>query len=210
MSSDWRPARARLFDLWLIPPGRSCPFPERPLVAPPAPDSPGGPLPEAGAQPDSPCRTADGEPLTAGPPVRFCIDSRGWTAAASSVAAPVSIAVEWEGAVTPPQRLHPAERKRLEKMPPEERAAARKLLAAARRALAAALGLPASAAFQAASLAPLLDGAQSLRVGGWTVQRVPAPWGVFVFAAAPGWGWEYTLAPDVPSLAGRGLTRAEG
>jgi hypothetical protein len=125
-------------------------------------------------------------------------DSRGWTIGAAGREPAIGVAVECEEIATPPQRLHPAERQRLERMRPEERASARKLLAAARRALAAALGVPAYGVCHAADLGPLLDGVQSLRAGGWSVQRVPAPQGVYVFIAAPGWGWGYSLLPGEP------------
>ena len=124
--------------------------------------------------------------------------SGGWAVAAVSESAPVAVALIAEGERVPPQRLHPAERSLLERMRPEERAEARRLLAAARKAVAAALGMPEAAVAAAADLSPLLRGVQSLRVGDWSVQRVPAPPGVYLFAAAPGAGWSYRLAggPD--------------
>lgn len=67
-------------------------------------------------------------------------------------------------------------------------------ITAARRALAAAWHLPAPA-LACFDFSPLLDGLQSLRVGDWTVQRVPAPSGIHVTAAAPGAGWSYSLLP---------------
>lgn len=185
MSSDWRPVRARLFDLWLAPPGFSWPS-----------AAASGPPPQARAPAGHSGRAAEAAIPPPGVPQRTVrIDSRGWTVGVASAAPAVGVAVECDETVTPPQRLHPAERERLRRMPPPERAEARKLLAAARRALAGALGIPESAVAGAANLCPLLDGAQSLRVGGWTLQRVPAPPGVFVFAAAPGAGWSYFLMP---------------
>lgn len=195
MSSDWRPARARLFDLWLAPPAFSWPSAARPAGAA-SPAAASGPPPQTGPQALHSGRPAEAPlPPPGVPPRTVRVDSRGWTVGVAAAEAAVGVAVECDGIATPPQRLHPAERERLERMPPPERAEARKLLAAARRAMAGALGIPVSAVARAANLCPLLDGAQSLRVGGWTVQRVPAPPGVFVFAAAPGAGWSYALLP---------------
>lgn len=67
-------------------------------------------------------------------------------------------------------------------------------ITAARRALAAAWHLPAPA-LSCFDLSPLLDGVQSLRLGDWTVQRVPAPPGIHAAIAAPGAGWTYSLLP---------------
>ncbi len=122
--------------------------------------------------------------------------SAGWTAAAVSAGAPVCIAVAapddhdlWAA-----RWLHPAERRRIAAPPPAARRHFLRLLTAARRALVQALSLPAPAA-ASIDLSPLLEGAQSVRVGDWTVQRVPAPPGCFVAVAAPGSGWGYSLLP---------------
>lgn len=194
MSSEWRPERARLFDLWLVPPAAAGMRARKDLAAG-----------SQQAQSRSEMRIekqADsaGRPAfhSASASLAVRTDSRGWTVAAAAREPAIGVAIECDGIATPPQRLHPAERQRLERMPPEERTAARKLLAAARRALAAALGIPPSGVWRAADLGPLLDGAQALRAGGWSMQRVPAPPGVYVFVAAPGWGWGYALRPGEP------------
>lgn len=208
MSSQWRPAPARLFDLWLLPPaggghenriealGNSA----RKRGAAPWQTEPPEASSRGAGQRQEPSSGSAGalelDSASGGRVVR--IDARGWTVAAAVREPAVGVAVEWEQIPTPPQRLHPAERRRLERMPPGERAAARKLLAAARRALAAALGIPAGGVCHAADLGPLLDGAQALRAGGWSVQRVPAPPGVYVFLAAPGWGWGYAQRSGGP------------
>lgn|GEM_PF-3111194 len=116
--------------------------------------------------------------------------------AAVSESVPLAVALIAEGERVPPQRLHPAERRLLERMRPEQRATARRLLAAARKAVAEALGMPEAAVAAAADLSPLLVGVQSLRVGNWSVQRVPAPPEVYLFVAAPGAGWSYRLAGE--------------
>lgn len=214
MSSQWRPAPARLFDLWLLPPAGAGGHESgleaagngvRTQGAAPWQPAPPEASSRGAGQRQEPCSGSAGAPAmgsaSGGRVVR--IDARGWTVAAAAREPAIGVAVEWEQLPTPPQRLHPAERRRLERMPPEERAAARKLLAAARRALAAALGIPAGGVCHAADLGPLLDGAQALRAGGWSVQRVPAPRGVYVFVAAPGWGWGYALRSGGPTEGAR-------
>ncbi len=138
------------------------------------------------------------EASPAQPAPRVCIShSAGWTALAISENVPVSIAVVSEGdpELWPVRWLHPAERRLMAQQPPAARRQALMLLTAARRALVQALSLPAPAA-ASIDLSPLLEGAQSLRAGDWTVQRVPAPPGCFVAVAAPGSGWGYSLLPQ--------------
>jgi hypothetical protein len=90
--------------------------------------------------------------------------------------------------------MHPIERLRIAPLSPHARRESLAAITAARRALAAAWQLPAPA-LACFDLSPLLDGVQSLRLGDWTLQRVPAPQGCQVAAAAPGSGWSYTLLP---------------
>lgn len=193
MSSNWRPLRRDRFAIWLAPPGgadgsRSLP-------------GPGNACDDSAAQPalaGSEAVPGAWAPVSrsGGPAPEFMeVDSRSWTAGVVSSDGDARVALECMDATTPPQRLHPKERQKLESMAPAERAAARKLLAAARRAMAAVLGVPEAGIAAVADLSPLLDGAQSLRAGDWSVQRVPAPVGVYVFAAARGAGWGYRLIP---------------
>ncbi|MGC8758355.1 MAG: hypothetical protein ACP5VC_00220 [Bryobacteraceae bacterium] len=190
MSSEWRPARARVFDLWLIPPGLPPALLEDFAVAGQgarnSDSTAGDRAPEPGA---AITIATGGAGMEASPEV-----SR-WRAAVIPLDdARLGVGIEEDNRLLPPQRLHPAERRRLERMPPQERAAARRLLGAAREALAQALGVPAAGVAAVTDLSPLLEGAQSLRAGAWSVQRVPSPPGVYVFVAAPGARWGYRLA----------------
>jgi len=182
MSSEWQPPRTPLFGIALIPP----------------------PAAEEGAAGDSsapapvpPCQPAvlDGAEPPPQPHISRA-ESGGWTAVAISPFVPVVIAAasEAEPDLWPGKWLHPAERRALARFAPRQRRQALALLTAARRALAGALSLPEPAA-ASADLSPLLEGVQSLRLGDWTLQRVPAPAGLQVVAAAPGTGWSYTLLP---------------
>jgi len=122
--------------------------------------------------------------------------SCGWTAVAASASMPVSIAVVASHSpdLWPEKWMHPNERLRIARLAPHARRESLAAITAARRALATAWQLPAPA-LAAFDLSPLLDGVQSLRLGDWTVQRVPAPAGIHVAAAAPGAGWAYSLLP---------------
>lgn len=182
MSSDWQPPRTPLFGIALIPP-------------PPASAGPCADLMVSAAAADERAGAASAAPEP--PPQHVCrAESAGWTAVAESPLAPVAIAVvaEQETALWPWKWLHPAERLALEHLAPPARRQALGVLTAARRALVQALALPEPAA-AALDLSPLLDGVQSLRFGDWTLQRVPAPAGCCVFAAAQGAGWSYFLLP---------------
>ncbi|MGQ9919150.1 MAG: hypothetical protein ACUVS7_17220 [Bryobacteraceae bacterium] len=94
----------------------------------------------------------------------------------------------------PERWLHPNERHRIARLLPCARRDPLALVTAARRALAAAWRMP-EPALALFDLTPLLDGVQSLRLGDWTVQRIPAPAGIYVAAVAPGAGWTYSLLP---------------
>lgn len=179
MSSDWKPSRTPLFGIALIPP-RS-PVAEttgrRAAEVPP-----GGESSEAAAEP---------------PTTRLAVSSScGWTAVAESASSPVSIAVVTGRSpeLWPERWLHPNERLRIARLLPYAMRESLAVVTAARRALASAWRMPAPA-LACFDLSPLLDGVQSLRLGDWTVQRVPAPAGVHVAAAAPGAGWTYSLLP---------------
>lgn len=179
MSSDWKPRRAPLFGIALIPP-RSPVVETTGRRAAEVP--PGGELPEAAAEP---------------PATRLAVSSScGWTAVAESASSPVSIAVVAGRSpeLWPERWLHPNERLRIARLLPYARRESLAVITAVRRALAAAWRMPAPA-LACFDLSPLLDGVQSLRVGDWTVQRVPAPAGIQVAAAAPGAGWTYSLLP---------------
>jgi len=181
MSSDWQPPRTPLFGIALIPPQPAGAGPREDLL--PSPAAPHEQPDAAGAAP---------------PPQHVCrAESAGWTAAAVSSLAPVAIAIVagQETALWPWKWLHPAERQTLDTLPPPARRQALAVLTAARRALVEALALPEPAA-ACLDLSPLLDGVQSLRFGDWTLQRVPAPAGCCVFAAAPGAGWSYFLLQE--------------
>lgn len=179
MSSDWQPPRKPLFGIALMPPGASAgasqPFRAASLRGTP----PEGAVPGE-APPPSTCRS----------------ESSGWTVVAISPAVPVCVAVvaASDRDLWPERWLHPAEKRAVASLAPHARQRSLAVLTAARRALEQALGLPAPAA-ACVDLSPLLHGVQSLRLGGWTLQRVPAPRDCFVFAAAPGWGWSYLLLP---------------
>lgn len=179
MSSDWQPPRTPLFGIALIPPLAN---PDN--VASNAP----APLSEA-------VSASCAAPPPAGHVIRA--ESAGWAALAVSPLVPVAIAIvaDQEAALWPEKWLHPAERRALEPLAPPARRQALAVLTAARRALVNALALPEPAA-AALDLSPLLDGVQSLRFGDWTLQRVPAPAGCCVFAAAPGTGWSYFLLQE--------------
>lgn len=182
MSSEWQPPRTPLFGIALIPPQSGCAGSHEDRAASPAPPD---------GQPGSAC------PAPQPPPQHVChAQSAGWSAVAISPTAPVAIAIvaEQETTLWPGKWLHPAERRALEPFAPPARRQALAVLTAARRALTRALSLPAPAA-ASIDLSPLLEGAQSVRVGDWTVQRVPAPRGCFVAVAAPGSGWGYSLLP---------------
>ncbi len=130
-------------------------------------------------------------------PFRSSSQSAGWTAVAVSSSTPVFIAVvaENDPDLWPAKWLHPAERRLLAQIPPASRRHALQLLTAARRALTQALSFPEPAA-ASIDLSPMLEGVQSMRLGDWTVQRVPAPAGCCVAVAAPGSGWGYSLLPQ--------------
>lgn len=192
MSSDWQPPRTPLFGIALIPPTASAG-----TTADKNPASPASGPSEAAV------KVSASAPL---PPHESRAESAGWTAVAASAAVPVVIAAAAEAAADlwPEKWLHPAERRALARWPPSARRRALALLTAARRALVEALALPEPAA-ASVDLSPLLDGVQSLRTGGWTLQRVPSPAGVHVVAAAPGSGWTYSLLPPPSGAAlGRG------
>lgn len=181
MSSDWQPPRTPLFGIALIPP-------------PPA-----GEEGEAGYRPASalPARYQSAVSNGTGPPPEPYVsraESGGWTAVAVSQSVPAVIAAasETDADLWPEKWLHPAERRALARFAPHQRRQALALLTAARRALVEALSVP-EPATASADLSPLLDGVQSLRLGDWTLQRVPAPRGLQVVAAAPGAGWSYFL-----------------
>ncbi|GIU74986.1 MAG: hypothetical protein KatS3mg004_2073 [Bryobacteraceae bacterium] len=191
MSSEWRPARARVFDLWLIPPG----LPPALLEDFADAAGQGARISDSTTEDHAPEPGAAIPVVTGGAGIEASSEVSGWRAAILPLGdARPGVGIEEDGRLLPPQRLHPAERRRLERMPPQERAAARRLLGAARGALAQALGVPAAGVAAVADLSPLLEGAQSLRAGAWSVQRVPSPPGVYVFVAAPGARWGYRLA----------------
>ncbi|MFZ5926972.1 MAG: hypothetical protein ACOYX1_05950 [Acidobacteriota bacterium] len=193
MSSDWQPPRTPLFGIALIPP--PAPKPRRePVRDVPATEAPSAPA-RAGLAPASGAGGGPGDLA-----VRVSVAcSGGWTALAVSPAAPVSIAVvaEADTDLWPERWLHPAERRLIAALAPAARRPALRLLTAARRVLVESLALPVPAA-AAVDLSPLLEGVQSLRLGDWTLQRIPAPHGCSVAAAASGSGWSYFLLP-VPS-----------
>lgn len=172
MSSEWQPARTPLFGVALTPPAASAASNE---------------LPQQGAQ--SSARAEDAQHVCQS-------ESCGWEAVAVSPKEPVAIAVaaEEDAALWPLRWLHPAERQILERLAPRQRRQALAVLTAARRALVQAFAMPEPAA-AVVDLSPLLHGVQALRLGNWTLQRVPAPQGCHVFVAAPGAGWSYYLLP---------------
>lgn len=179
MSSEWQLPRSPRFELALIPPepaaggtDGSSKLPHLPAAAPPEADIP----PPAGWLSVS------------------C--SCGWTAVASSAQSPVSVAVVARESpeLWPEKWLHPNERRRISRLYPPARRESLAAITAARRALAGAWQAPAPA-LSCFDLSPLLDGVQSVRLGDWTVQRIPAPAGVHAAAAAPGAGWTYSLKP---------------
>lgn len=180
MSSDWQPRRTPLFGIALIPPPSAAQVGDAWRMDAMVSPAPGGPaLPEIGAPRHAHvCRA----------------ESAGWTAVAVSPVVPVAVAAvsERDPDLWPEKWLHPSERRVLARFTPRERRLALALLTAARRALVEALALPEPAA-ACVDLSPLLDGLQSLRFGDWTLQRVPAPAGLQVAAAAPGSGWSYFL-----------------
>ncbi len=180
MSSDWQPPRTPLFGISLIPPATA------PAIAN-APAAAAAGRSEAAVEDISSTTPAQHESRA---------ESAGWIVAAVSAAVPVAIAAaaETDASLWPEKWLHPSERRTLARWPPSVRRQALALLTAARRALVEALALPEPAA-ASVDLSPLLDGVQSLRIGGWTLQRVPSPAGVHVVAAAPGSGWSYSLLP---------------
>ncbi len=176
MSSDWSPARARLFVLWLVPPGRAGAVLMREHAGAGAAQPPGASNQPSEARAE-PCVGSDGtSDLRSGPsgfssPDRLArLDDRlpgasrpsAWRSSARRSRRPLSVCIRRRGSW-------------LERMRPEERASARKLLAAARRALAAALGVPAYGVCHAADLGPLLDGVQSLRAGAGACSASPRP-----------------------------------
>jgi len=172
MSSEWQPARTPLFGVALTPPPAS---------------GTSNDLLQQGAALSAP----------AGGGQHVChSESCGWQAVAVSPKEPVAIAVaaEEDAALWPMRWLHPAERQLLERMTPRQRRQALAVLTAARRALVQAFAMPEPAA-AVLDLSPLLDGVQALRLGNWTLQRVPAPAGCYMFVAAPGAGWSYYLLP---------------
>lgn len=181
MSSDWQPPRTPLFGIALIPPpsvGEEGEAEEIPPSVPPAS-----------------CQPAVSNRVEPPPePHVSRAESGGWTAVAVSQSVPAVIAAasETDADLWPEKWLHPAERRALARFAPHQRRQALALLTAARRALVEALSVP-EPATASADLSPLLDGVQSLRFGDWTLQRVPAPRGLQVVAAAPGAGWSYFL-----------------
>lgn len=176
MSSDWQPPRFPLFGIALIPP----------------PAHRGADLPESGSN-LAPAAANDGVDGTrpADPP-----EPSAWRAVAVASAVPVAVVAvaDTDPDLWPERWMHPAEKRAIAGLAPRMRRPVLALLTAARRALVQALGLPAPAA-ASIDLSPLLNGVQSLRLGDWTLQRVPAPQGCQVAAAAPGSGWSYTLLP---------------
>lgn len=176
MSSDWQPPRSPLFGIALIPPPASCSMGR--------PDSASNPVPELEEDSRNAVRPA-------GPP-----EFSAWKAVAVASAVPVAVVAvaDTDPDLWPERWLHPAEKRAIAGLAPRMRRPALAVLTAARRALVQALGLPEPAA-ASLDLSPLLNGVQSLRLGGWTLQRVPAPQGCQVVAAASGSGWSYTLLP---------------
>lgn len=183
MSSDWQPPRTPLFGIALIPPPPAGEEGEAEDISPSVPPASCHPAVSNRAEPQPEPHISRAE-------------SGGWTAVAVSKSVPAVIAAasETDADLWPEKWLHPAERRALARFAPHQRRQALALLTAARRALVEALSLPEPAA-ATADLSPLLDGVQSLRLSGWTLQRVPAPPGLQVVAAAPGAGWSYTLLP---------------
>lgn len=179
MSSDWQPPRTPRFGIALIPPiprSVEAGAPRPPLDAPPVqPSNSSAPPPAENVAVSASC---------------------GWTAVAASASLPVSVAVvaSHSDQLWPEKWLHPNERAHLARLLPPLRRESLALLTAARRALASAWQLP-EPALACFDLSPLLDGVQSLRLGDWTVQRVPTPPPVHAAVAAPGAGWTYSLLP---------------
>jgi hypothetical protein len=176
MSSDWQPPRFPLFGIALIPP----------------PAHRGADLPESGSDlAPAVANDAVDAARPEGPP-----ESSAWKAVAVASAVPLAVVAvaETDPDLWPERWLHPEEKRLIRSLAPRARRLSLALLTAARRALVQALGLPAPAA-ASIDLSPLLNGVQSLRLGDWTLQRVPAPQGCQVAAAAPGSGWSYTLLP---------------
>ncbi len=177
MSSDWQPRRTPRFGIALIPP-RHAPAETDAILQLAGPPSAGPSHHGAGSSTNHLAVSSSG----------------GWTAVAASASVPVSIAVvaSHSEQLWPEKWLHPNERLHIARLLPPSRRESLAVLTAARRALAGAWHMP-EPALARFDLSPLLDGVQSLRLGDWTVQRVPAPSGIHAAVAAPGAGWTYSL-----------------
>ncbi|MBI5283028.1 MAG: 4'-phosphopantetheinyl transferase superfamily protein [Candidatus Solibacter usitatus] len=148
-----------------------------------------------------PISTRDGgKPFLPGSTVSFNLSHSG-PLAAVALASGLEVGVDVEA----PRRLHgdalslaarfyhPEECRMLTAVPGRGREAAFLRLWTARESLVKALGAGLDQMPGDFNAAPLLEGAQAVEWGGWTVRVMPAPAGAFAAVAAPGAGWGYEL-----------------
>lgn len=141
-----------------------------------------------------------GKPFLQGSPVSFNLSHSGHlVAVALSVGLEVGVDVEAQrrlhgDAVSLAARFcHAEECGALTALPERGREAAFLRIWTARESLVKALGTGLDQIPGDFNAAPLLEGAQAVEWGGWTVRVMPAPEGAFAAVAAPGAGWGYEL-----------------
>ena len=141
-----------------------------------------------------------GKPFLQGSPVSFNLSHSGHLAAVA-LSSDLEVGVDVEAPRTlhgdalslAARFCHPEECRALTAMPERGREAAFLRIWTARESLVKALGTGLEQIPVDFNAAPLLEGAQAVEWGGWTVRVMPAPEGAFAAVAAPGAGWGYEL-----------------